>query len=211
MRIIKLVLTLVLVVLFFSAPLKAQDKIEIFGGFSYARVPVQIFNAIAIGGPIIVIPPGTCPVTGCPPGVGGVFTTDHVNTHGWEISGAFKPIPWLGAVADFSEHYGSTHGSSLHLNTYLFGPQVSFPARVSPFAHVLFGAAHESLSNPGVALGIPNLGTSTAFATAIGAGIDVKPFHFISIRLFQFDYLLTRFGSRTQNQPRASAGVVLHF
>jgi hypothetical protein len=196
--------------LFFSTPLRAQDKFELFGGFSYARVPVQVFSPIAIGAPVVVIPPGTCPITGCPPGL-GTFSTAHVNTHGWEFSGAFKPIAWLGAVADFSGHYGSTHGSNLHLNTYLFGPQVSFPARVSPFAHVLFGAAHESLSNPGVALGIPNLGTNTAFATAIGAGIDVKPFHFVSVRLFQFDYLLTRFGSQTQNQPRASAGVVFHF
>lgn len=210
MRKIMLLPALLLVVLFFSAPLRAQDKIEFFGGFTYARVPVQIFTPIAIAGPVVVIPPGTCPITGCPPGLGG-FTTDHVNTHGWEFSGAFKPLDWLGAVADFSEHYGSTHGSNLHLNTYLFGPQVSFPARVSPFAHVLFGAAHESLSNPGVALGIPNLGTDTAFAMAIGAGIDVKAFHFVSIRLFQFDYLMTRFGGNTQNQPRASAGVVLHF
>jgi hypothetical protein len=210
MRKIMLLPALLLVVLFFSAPLRAQDKIELFGGFTYARVPVQIFTPIAIAGPVVVIPPGTCPITGCPPGLGG-FTTDHVNTHGWEFSGAFKPLDWLGAVADFSEHYGSTHGSNLHLNTYLFGPQVSFPGRVSPFAHVLFGAAHESLSNPGVALGIPNLGTDTAFATAIGAGIDVKAFHFVSIRLFQFDYLMTRFGGNTQNQPRASAGVVVHF
>jgi hypothetical protein len=210
MRKITLCIALFLAALLSSTSLSAQDKFEIFGGFSYARVPVQIFTPIAIAGPVIVIPPGTCPITGCPPGI-GAFSTDHVNTHGWEFSGAFKPIPWLSAVADFSGHYGSTHGSNLHLNTYLFGPQISLPARVSPFAHVLFGAAHESLSNPGVALGIPNLGTSTAFATAIGAGMDVKPFHFVSIRLFQFDYLLTRFGSKTQNQPRASAGVVLHF
>jgi hypothetical protein len=210
MRKLKLLLGLLLAVLFSSTPLRAQDKFEIFGGFSYTHVPVQVFTPIAIAGPVIVIPPGTCPITGCPPGIGG-FSTDHVNTHGWEFSGAFKPIPWLGAVADFSGHYGSTRGSNLHLNTYLFGPQVSLPARVSPFAHVLFGAAHESLSNPGVAPGIPGLGTSTAFATAIGAGMDVKPFHFVSIRLFQFDYLMTRFGSKTQNQPRASAGLVLRF
>jgi hypothetical protein len=210
MRRIILLVAFCLAVLFFSTPLRAQDKIEIFGGFSYARVPVQVFSPIAIGAPVVVIPPGTCPITGCPPGT-GAFSTDHVNTHGWELSAAFKPLGWLGAVADFSGHYGSTHGSNLHLNTYLFGPQVSFPARVSPFAHVLFGAAHESLSNPGVALGIPNLGMNTAFATAVGAGIDVKPFHFVSVRLFQFDYLLTRFGSQTQNQPRASAGVVFHF
>ncbi len=211
MRKIKLLPALLLAVLYSCTPLKAQDKIEIFGGFTYARVPVQIFNAVAIGGPIVVVPPGTCPIPVCPPGIGGFFTTAHVNTHGWEFSGAFKPIGWLGAVADFSEHYGSTHGSSLHLNTYLFGPQVSLPARVSPFAHVLFGAAHESLSNPGLPAGTPGIGTDTAFATAVGAGIDVKPFHFVSIRLFQIDYLLTRFGGNTQNQPRASAGLVLRF
>jgi hypothetical protein len=210
MRKIKLLLGLLLAVLFSSTPLRAQDKFEIFGGFSYARVPVQVFTPIAIAGPVIVIPPGTCPITGCPPGIGG-FSTDHVNTHGWEISGAFKPIPWLGAVADFSGHYGSTRGSNLHLNTYLFGPQVSLPARVSPFVHVLFGAAHESNSNPGVALGVPGLGTNNAFAAAVGAGMDVKPFPFLSVRLFQFDYLMTRFGSKTQNQPRASAGLVLRF
>ena len=123
MRKIKLLPALLLAVLFSSTPLRAQDKIEIFGGFSYARIPVQVFTPIAVTGPVIVIPPGTCPVTGCPPGIGG-FSTDHVNTHGWEFSGAFKPIDWLGAVADFSGHYGSTHGSNLHLNTYLFGPQV---------------------------------------------------------------------------------------
>jgi hypothetical protein len=45
----------------------------------------------------------------------------------------------------------------------------------------------------------------------VGAGMDVKPFPFLSVRLFQFDYLMTRFGSKTQNQPRASAGLVLRF
>jgi hypothetical protein len=210
MRKITLSIMLFLAVLFSSAPLRAQDKFEIFGGFSYARVPVQIFSPVAIGAPVVVIPPGTCPITGCPPGTGG-FSTDHVNTHGWELSAAFKPLAWLGAVADFGGHYGSTHGSNLHLNTYLFGPQVSFPARASPFAHMLFGAAHESISNPGVALGIPNLGTNNAFAMAVGAGIDVKPIHFVSLRLIQIDYLITRFASKTQNQPRVSAGVVFRF
>ena len=209
MRKIKLLLMLLFVFLFPSASLRAQDKIELFGGYSYVRDPVQIFTPIGIAGPVIVIPPGTCPITGCPPGI-GAFSTVHVNTHGWEFSGNYKLTGWLGGVADFSGNYGSTHGSNLHLNTYLFGPQVSFPASVSPFAHVLFGAAHESLSNPGVT-GIANLGTDTAFATAVGAGIDVKVIPFLSVRLIQVDYLATRFGSRTQNQPRASAGIVFHF
>lgn len=209
MRKIKLLPALLLVFLVSSIPLSAQDKIEVFGGYSYVRDPVQIFTPIGIAGPVIVTPPGTCPITGCPPGIGS-FSTVHVNTHGWEFSGNYKFTDWLGGVADFSGNYGSTHGSNLHLNTFLFGPQVSFPARVSPFAHALFGVAHESLSNSGVT-GIANLGTDTAFATAIGAGIDVKVVPFVFVRLIQFDYLLTRFGSQTQNQPRASAGIVIHF
>lgn len=199
--------------LLFSVPLKAQDKIELFGGYSYARVPVQIFNATPIGGPIVVTPPGTCPIPICPPGVGGFFSTAHVNTHGWEASATFKPTRILGAVADFSGHYGSTHGTNFHLNTYLFGPQVSFPGSVSPFAHFLIGVAHESSGIPFSVQPIPgiSLGTNNAFASALGAGIDVKVIPFVSVRLIQFDYLLTRFGSQTQNQPRASAGIVLHF
>lgn len=210
MRKIKFLLVLLFLFLFSSVPIRAQDKVEIFGGFTYVRDPVQVFNAVPFGGPIVFTAPGDCPATVCPVG-GGNFSTSHVNTHGWEVSGNLKLTSVIGAVADFSGNYGSIQGSSLHLQTYLVGPQVSFPARVSPFAHVLFGLARESLSNPGLVPGISNFGTNNAFATALGAGIDVKVLPFISVRLIQVDYLLTRFGSQTQNQPRASAGVVLHF
>jgi hypothetical protein len=84
----------------------------------------------------------------------------------------------------------------------LFGP-------LSPFAHVLIGRAHETLggnSNLGI-----SPGSASAFAAAVGAGIDIKVAPFASLRAIQLDYLVTRFGSATQNQPRASAGVALHF
>jgi len=109
---------------------------------------------------------------------------------------------------------GTTHpsnGASVRLHTYLFGPQVRFPRRVSPFARLLFGAAHE-------ANGVGNFGpeftrgaSENSFATALGVGIDIKVLPFISVRPIQVDYLLTRFRSTMQNQPRVSAGVVLHF
>jgi opacity protein-like surface antigen len=211
MRKIAFLLALLLALLVFSTPLRAQDKIELFGGYSYARVPVQILSPVPILGGTLVFPPGTCPITN-PVCASGSFSTVHVNTHGWEFSGAFKPTKVLGVVADFSGHYGSTHGSNLHLNTYLFGPQMSFPGPVSPFAHFLIGAAHESSSIPSfLSVAGINLGTNNAFASALGAGIDIKVIPFVSVRLIQFDYLLTRFGSQTQNQPRASAGIVLHF
>jgi len=212
MRKIAFVIAVALGLLVGSTPAAAQDKIELFGGYSYVRLPVQVLNPVPVAGGVFVFPPGTCPITN-PVCAAGGFSTVHVNTHGWEVSGAFKPGRVIGFVADFSGHYGKTNGQALHMNTYLFGPQVSFPGPVSPFAHILFGAAHESSSVPFsvVQVGGVKLGANDAFATALGAGFDVKVVPFVSVRLIQFDYLLTRFGSQTQNQPRVSAGIVLHF
>ncbi len=63
---------------------------------------------------------------------------------GGSSAGNIRSRSWLGAVADLGGNYGSPTGVGSSVRTYLFGPQVSFPARVSPFAHVLFGAAHFS-------------------------------------------------------------------
>jgi hypothetical protein len=128
-------------------------------------------------------------------------SSPQVNLNGWELSGQYKFTDWLGGVADFSGDYGSPFGTSTSLHTFLFGPQISWPARVSPFAHVLFGGAH--FDGGGV--------SDTAFATAIGGGIDTKITHGISWRIIQGDYLLTRFGSQTQNNARISTGIVFRF
>jgi len=40
---------------------------------------------------------------------------------------------------------------------------------------------------------------------------DVKVAPFVSVRLIQVDYLRTQLHGATQNQPRVSAGIVLHF
>jgi hypothetical protein len=53
--------------------------------------------------------------------------------------------------------------------------------------------------------------SNSGFATAIGAGIDLKLMPHIWIRPIQFDYLVTRFSSNTQKQARVSVGVVLYF
>ncbi len=105
---------------------------------------------------------------------------------------------------------GSFQGANAHLKTYLFGPQLRFPGPVSPFAHFLVGGAHESI-NAGTTPVFITGPTQNAFATALGVGIDLKVLPFLSIRPIQIDYLLTHFNSTTQNQPRASAGLVLRF
>jgi hypothetical protein len=123
------------------------------------------------------------------------------NLNGWELSGQYKFAPFLGAVADFDGHYGSPFGPSTSFHTFLFGPQISFPARVSPFAHVLFGGAHVE-SGPF---------SDTSFAMGIGAGIDARLAGPIHWRVIQGDYLPTWFGNTREGNLRLSTGIVLHF
>jgi len=123
------------------------------------------------------------------------------NLNGWELSGTYNAWKWLGATADFSGDYGTVGGLSIHEQNYLFGPQVHLPGPVSPFAHVLIGGASETIGSL----------SADSVAVAAGVGIDIHVAPFLSVRPIQFDYLVTRFRSATQNQPRVSAGVVIDF
>jgi len=160
---------LLLGILFLATlPAAAQDdKVEVFGGYTYMRFR-----------------PGT-----------------DLNLNGWEASAQYKFRDWIGGVADFDGHYGSPSGVGTSVYTYMFGPQVSLPRRVSPFAHVLLGGAHLSAAGVGF----------SAFSMAIGVGIDAEIKQGISWRIIQGDYLMTRFASETQNNGRISTGVVFRF
>ncbi|MBZ5502132.1 MAG: hypothetical protein LAN59_07790 [Acidobacteriia bacterium] len=150
-----------------SLSARAQDKLEMFGGYSYQRVD----------------------------------NSPSFNLNGWEFSGQYKWTSWLGGVADFDGHYGSPSGFSTSTHNYLFGPQVSWPARVSPFAHVLIGAAHVNVGG----------GSDTSFSTAIGGGIDARLVPGIYWRVIQGDYIYTHYFGSTQNNARLSTGIVFRF
>jgi hypothetical protein len=121
--------------------------------------------------------------------------------NGWELAGQYKVTDWLGGVADFDGHYGSPDGFNSSLHTFLFGPEVSWPARVSPFAHVLFGGAH--ITSGGF--------SDTSFAMAVGGGIDARLVHGIYWRIFQGDYLPTHFSGVREDNARLSTGIVFRF
>ena len=74
-------------------------------------------------------------------------TTSSTSFNGVEVTGQYRFRNWLSGVADFGGSVG-TLGIPPSLVTYLFGPEVSFPARVSPFAHVLIGGAHFGPGTP---------------------------------------------------------------
>lgn len=190
-----------------SAPVYTQDRIVVFGGDSYLRAPVSATESF-----VCTLHP--CPITVTLP----FRVTNTQNLNGFELSGTYRFLPFLGVAADLSANYGTAvpHSSSnVHQYTGMVGPEVSLPSRVSPFAHALFGGTHQTVTsgsiptNAGFFAVQPN--TIHSFATAIGAGIDLKLVPHVWIRPIQIDYLLTHLNSTTQNQPRVSAGVVLHF
>lgn len=148
--------------------------------------------------------------------ISGTFAPGTVSLNNLEASLEGKFRPWLGAVADFGTGYGSDNsaftaltctnpcpfqGNSVRRYTYLFGPRVSIPAgRFTPFAHFLFGGAHESVR------GVPD----NSFATAVGGGLDYRLIHGFAWRL-QLDNLHTNFFNIGGNQLRYSTGMDLRF
>jgi hypothetical protein len=96
---------------------------------------------------------------------------------------------------------------------------------ITPFAEALFGPVVLRASSSD--LGITNVISTTSFGSALGGGVDMPLNRHITLRLIQADYILTRFRElgldpntdlpvfngerRTQNNLRASAGVVFHF
>ena len=176
---------------------KAQDKVELFGGFSYVHGDVTFQQQSPIS---------VCGIT-CQP---SSPVTQHPNLFGWEFSAAYKFFPFISANLDFGEQYGSLNGGSDRLKTYLFGPQLSLPGPISPFVHAEFGFAHESVGMFTNAM-LLSPGSDTSFATALGGGLDIKALPFFSIRVIQIDDLRTSLYHGTQNRPRISAGIVFRF
>jgi outer membrane protein OmpA-like peptidoglycan-associated protein/opacity protein-like surface antigen len=152
--------------------------------------------------------------------------------HGGSASLAINLNNWLGLVGDFGG-YGASRfspepGSGVvsadgTVLSYLFGPRFSLrkSSRITPFAQALFGAAHASpVTLSGCAgVGCTPLLSENTFAMTAGGGVDLKLHRHIAIRLFQAEYLMTRFedistntGDRTiQNNMRLSTGLVFSF
>jgi hypothetical protein len=154
---------------------------------------------------------------------------DRASLNGWEGSLEGKVFPHIGIVADFSGHYGSqdfpicpvvpvgggggscaSTSASTHQLNVLFGPRLSVSVgKWTPFGQALFGLAH---------IGSNGFGSDTAFATALGGGIDYRILKPVAWR-FQLDYMRTQLSlptsgappSSAQNNFRFSTGIVLRF
>ncbi len=126
---------------------------------------------------------------------------------------------------------------------YMFGPRYSFrsESRLTPYVQIVFGGATRSLSRQLNVLTDANIpvfpvvnpqslfpgantqitaqvsATQTAFAMAVGGGLDWKIAKRFTFRPIAVDYVLTRFpsyftgNSSNQNNIRASIGAVFTF
>lgn len=188
---------------------RAQGTVEVYGAYSYFRPVITAEQGFTCSIGVL------CTPNPAPP----IFVSSRQNLNGWQVGAGFHVLLFLRVVGDFSGYYGPTtsNGTSrTHRYMYLAGPEVSLPARVSPFAHLLVGGTHQTiefgtfpLNSAGHNSVFPT--DNSGFTSAIGGGIDLKVVPLVWIRPVQFDYVLTRLSGNTQNQVRVSAGLVLRF
>jgi outer membrane protein OmpA-like peptidoglycan-associated protein len=156
--------------------------------------------------------------------------------HGGSTSIAYNFNRYLGLVADLggfdNNHltlFGPTSSQTLNANgsafTYLFGPRLSYRRheRITPYAQALFGGVYASAVMVSGCTGNPvctPLGSQNAFAAAFGVGLDIKLTHHVAWRLFEGDFMLTRFrdpfsagglAPGWQKDVRFSSGLVFRF
>ena len=143
---------------------------------------------------------------------------EHTNWQGLDASIAGNLNRWFSLVADFG-FYDVRHlppGVRASGYTFLFGPRFSLRTEhVTPFVHTLFGAARlsDTITPPSTSAFFNRTFSENAFAAALGGGVDVNFNKHVSWRLFQAEYLLTKFtdgGNNRQNNYRVGTGLVFH-
>jgi hypothetical protein len=124
---------------------------------------------------------------------------------------------WFGLKADFGGYAFKelNPGTDGRLYTYMFGPVFSARnnPKWTPYFHTLFGVARLTGSAPGINT------HANVFGSLLGGGVDWNASRHIGIRLFQAEYLLTKFndgvppgsGKNRQNGARLSTGIVFNF
>lgn len=184
---------LLLVCLFVSLPLLAQDsRNQVFGGFSYTSADFQADRENFYG-------------------FQGSYTHYFNDKVGFtaDFGGQFGSIDETDPLA------GSI---SLDLQSYqfLFGPQVRTGGdKASAFVHGLFGGAHKrvgavSVSTPLGPFTFPGE-SETGFAIGIGGGVDITLSERVALRAVQVDFIPNRIAGEWLNDVRLGIGLAFNF
>jgi hypothetical protein len=148
-----------------------------------------------------------------------LFSGQHANLNGWDISAEKKYLPFFGLIGDVSGTYGSkalpgstTCGapeclvhSSISQYTFDVGIRGSYATNtVRPFAEAMFGEAHTTEYGPGLS------NTNNGFDALLGGGIDCRLTRKLGCRI-DVDYIVTGSFVVRHNSIRASTGLVYRF
>jgi uncharacterized membrane protein YfcA len=189
------------VLIWSSMPASAQAKADVFIGYSFTSSDVRFFEG------------------------GGSHSDRSVGRaalNGWDASASLKLVRFIRGVIDLGGGYGTLPvvftgfgfpdqkvSVSANLHTYLLGPRfVLSRAKLTPFAHVLVGLAHQSLPANASSANAPQ--RDSAFAVDLGGGIDIPLISRVAGRI-EADYLQTTLLGATQHIPRIIAGVAFRF
>lgn len=137
----------------------------------------------------------------------GDLSNTSFNLDGFHISAAENLNSWVGGVADFSTHFGTYNGVNVNTQSVMYGPRFSYRKvhSVTPSVHALFGVTRGSAGYLGISK------ADTHFAMGFGGEVDVRINKYVSYRLVQADYLVTRFLNLRQDNVRISTGIVFRF
>ena len=196
-----------------SLSAKAEDRLELFGEYSYLHfsptitgVQSRSFNGGGGGAQLNFLK-----IFGLKADFMGYGSTTFTRTYSNPVI-----IPGNGTIP------AGTYTTQGDMFTYLFGPVLRIPTPlIKPFGEVLFGGSYtnayvnlsKQIDQAGGTISSPS---QHPFTMAAGGGVDLSVSHRVAIRVAEFDYVLTRYtnpltSTNNQNNFRYCGGVILKF
>ena len=195
-----------------SISASAQDRFEVFAGYSYLHFSPSIAGMSARGfnGGGAAATLYFLKVLGIKGEFMGYGNTTFTRTYAGPVVTPHGNIP------------AGSYSSEGDMFTYLFGPVIRIPIpKVRPFAEILVGGSQtnayvnfsNAINNAG---GNVNVGNQHPFTMALGGGLDVDAGKRLAIRLGEVDYVLSRYSNpltstNNQNNLRYCGGLILKF
>ena len=146
------------------------------------------------------------------------FVSKRIPYNGVSTELVANVTPHIGLVTNFAATFANTDfldalsGKSFHARiaryTLLFGPRYNWrnSSPFIPYAHALFGLTRYQAKFRNNDFTCPDT-NETAFAMALGGGLDIRASKHIDIRAGQVDYLPVFFSHKREDGLRFSAGV----
>jgi len=146
------------------------------------------------------------------------FVSERIPYNGVSTELVANVTPHVGLVTNFAATFANTDfvdaltGRSFHARvsryTLLFGPRYNWrnSSPFIPYAHALFGVARYQAKFRNNDFTCPDT-SDTAFAMALGGGLDIRAGNHVDIRAAQVDYLPVFFSHGREDGLRFTAGV----